>query len=206
MPKKHPQEVNDFLYANYKGIGSRELTEKLNERFGTSYTMQQVKSWKEIRHLKSGVDGGFKKGHIPHNKGKKIEQAPGSIEHRFRKDKRPYAYKPIGSERNGAGGYVYVKVRELQPGEPNGANFKLKQRVIWEAEHGPLKPNECVIFKDGNKKNFDLKNLAAVTRREHATMISHDLRSADPDLTATGVAAARLIIAIADRKGKQNGI
>ena len=71
-------------------------------------------------------------------------------------------------------------------------NFVPKQRLIWEQANGPLPPGYVVIFKDGNKRNFALDNLAAVTRYECMEMNRHDLFSSDPQATETGILLARL--------------
>ena len=206
MPKKYPQEVIEFIYANYKGISSEELGRRIQEKFGIEITPTRLKGWKAKYGLKSGYSKRFEIGNIPANKGKKIEQAPGSVATRFKPGHDFVRYREIGHERKGDNGYIYVKVREPEQGERTGANYIPKHRAIWEAEHGPLKAGECVIFKDGNKKNFDLENLAVVSRREHVVMNTLKLRTSDASLTEAGIAVAKLKVAIADRKGKTNGI
>jgi hypothetical protein len=57
---------------------------------------------------------------------------------------------PEGAERTNKNGYVYVKV---------DGKWRPKARVILEAEGHRFLPGEKVRFKDGNKANFDLKNL-----------------------------------------------
>lgn len=49
-----------------------------------------------------------------------------------------------------------------------------------------------IIFKDGNKRNFALDNLAAITKKERLDMNRHDLFSSDPQATETGILLARL--------------
>ena len=74
----------------------------------------------------------FKKGHVSHNKGKKM---PAEVYARcaptmFKKGNVTHNYKPVGSERVNVDGYVEVKVAD--PGK-----WRLKHRVIWEEAHGP---------------------------------------------------------------------
>lgn len=65
--------------------------------------------------------------------------------------------KPIGST-SLDNGYIYVKI--AQPDV-----WELKHRLIYEKFH-KIKKDEVVIFLDGNKRNFDIDNLKAVTRSE----------------------------------------
>jgi hypothetical protein len=47
-----------------------------------------------------------------------------------------------------------------------GKDRRQLQHVIWEEFHGPVPPGHQVIFLDGNKRNFDLQNLACMTSAE----------------------------------------
>ena len=66
-----------------------------------------------------------------------------------------------------------------------------KHRFLYEQAHGKVPKGSQVIFLDGDKNNFSLDNLAAVTRAENA-MLTFSLRSGDPALTQTGITAVRL--------------
>ena len=103
----------------------------------------------------------FKPGSIPPNKGKKLapdvyaKLAPTM----FRKGHAPVNHKPVGSERVNVDGYVEVKVAE-----PN--RWRLKHRVVWEAENGEIPPGHNVQFKDGNPLNVSPDNLYLISRSE----------------------------------------
>lgn len=73
---------------------------------------------------------------------------------------------PIGSERlHDSTGSMWVKVSHA--GERHCERWRPKQHVIWEELAGrPVPDNHCVIFKDGNKLNFDPSNLELISRRE----------------------------------------
>ena len=100
----------------------------------------------------------FKKNHTPQNKGMKQADymSPEKIAlcsaTRFKKGHRPANTKPLGYERTDKYGYILVKVAEPR-------TFRAKHRVVWEQHHGPIPSRHKVVFKDGNRKNFDIDNL-----------------------------------------------
>ena len=73
--------------------------------------------------------------------------------------------RPVGSEMAGSDGYVLVKVAEDATRPQSKDNWRPKQVVLWEREHGPLPPGHVVMFADHDKGNFDPANLVAVPRR-----------------------------------------
>jgi hypothetical protein len=107
----------------------------------------------------------FKKGQTPANKGKKISQylSPELIEKlkvtQFKKGQMPHNKKPVGYERINADGYAEIKVSE-----PNV--FKLKHRVLFEKENGPIPKGYNVQFADGNPLNFAPENLYLIHRSQ----------------------------------------
>lgn len=199
------EDAAKFILANYHGVGYAEMAKKIQERFGLTYTVTQMKSFYSNHHLNSGLTGRFEKGFVPANKGKKGWSAPGTERTRFPKGHLPATTKPIGYERVTRDGYTEVKVR-MRPSRPNcNDNFAPKHRLIWEATHGPIPPGHVIIFKDGNPQNFDLDNLAMVTKAERLVMARKGLFSSDPKLTETGIAIAKVKTAIYDkRKGKKS--
>lgn len=67
----YPKEIADFIHANYKGVGPKEMSEILNREFGRNYTQQQITGYYKNHKLNSGLDGRFKKGQESWIKGKK---------------------------------------------------------------------------------------------------------------------------------------
>jgi hypothetical protein len=100
----------------------------------------------------------FKKGHEPFNKGLKMnaelyEKCKPTM---FKKGSKPHNFKPDGSERIDKDGYTMIKF--------NG-KYHHKQRFIYEQHHEiKLPKNYAVVFIDGNKQNFMIDNLLAVSR------------------------------------------
>ncbi|GFE87717.1 HNH endonuclease [Steroidobacter agaridevorans] len=95
--------------------------------------------------------------------------------HKFRKDhvaikaRNSLNALPIGTERvhDTRSNIVLIKVATV--GKFHGEQWRPKQAVVWEqANSRKLPKNARVIFKDGNKRNFDPSNLHAfMSREEH---------------------------------------
>ena len=94
----------------------------------------------------------FQKGSVPFNKGMKGICAKGCEKTWFKKGQKPINHRPLGSERITVDGYTEVKVEE-----PN--KWRLKQQIVWEEHCGVVPKGYVLIVADGDKTNFDIKNL-----------------------------------------------
>lgn len=207
--RKYTPEHISFLAENIAGCHFTDLTEKFNRRFSFNLTVAALISLAARYGLHNGIDCGmnkgyeptqFKKGHIPANKSKKGKCANGCEKTWFGKGHRPWNYRPVGTERVNADGYVDVKVAD-----PN--KWRMKHVLIWEAVHGPVPKGHTIIFADGNKCHVELGNLILVTRGQLARLNQNHLIQSDGDLTRSGVIIADVIIKCAERKryGRRNG-
>ena len=104
----------------------------------------------------------FNKGHISHNKGKKMspdvyERVKNTM---FKPGQIPYNSKPIGYERIcPVDKILFIKVSERGP-------MVSKSRYIWEQNNGPIPKGSVVSFKDGNRLNCDIDNLFLTTQED----------------------------------------
>ena len=76
---------------------------------------------------------------------------------------------PIGTERMHTDDMIRIKVSKNE--------WVYKQRYIYEQYYGvKLKEDEYVVFKDGDKTNFDISNLKCVSRyvASHLRNASHN--------------------------------
>jgi hypothetical protein len=111
----------------------------------------------------------FPKGHVPANKG--LRRPGWSVGRgrmqttQFKKGALPHTWSPIGTEVTRKDGYVWVKVSEDV--KPARRNWKSKHQAVYEAAHGLIPPRHVVVFKDGNKRHFELANLELVTLAVH---------------------------------------
>ncbi|GEL67231.1 HNH endonuclease signature motif containing protein [Marinilactibacillus psychrotolerans] len=195
--KLFTDEQFQFIKENAVGIGNQELAKRINEKYGLLITPKQLSAWKKNHNIKSGLTGHFNKGRIPENKGQKqseymtTEAIEKSKATRFKVGQKPKNYKPVGTEVIASDGYWRVKVQD--EGEWYD-RWKLKHKILWEKENGPVPNGKILTFLDGNKLNIDLDNLKLVTRAEHLAMTRQNLRFDDPELTKVGAAIAAVSV------------
>lgn len=189
----YSNEEFEFIRDNIKGRTIKDLTEMFNKHFDLNLKTTQIRAFTQNHKLKSGVCARFKKGHTPHNKGKK--GVGGWEPTQFKKGHRPANYMPVGSERVNADGYVDVKIEDP-------SKWRGKHILTWEKVNGPLPKGHVIIFGDGNNRNFDINNLILVSRRQLLTLNSKGLIQKDADLTRVGVTIADLYAKIGKRKKK----
>ena len=189
--KQFPQHIKDFIADNHKGVGPTEMTQVLNNKFGTEYKKSQILSYYKNHNINSGLTGYFDKSHKPWNKGMKGLDIGGK-ETQFKKGHVPANYKPIGSERITIDGYTEVKVAD-----PN--KWRLKHRVIWEKENGPIPKGHVLLFGDKNQQNFNMDNLILISRNQLARLNQNNLIQTDAELTRTGIIIADLKIKMSER-------
>lgn len=125
----------------------------------------------------------------------------------FKSGNLPHNTKPIGYERLSRDGYIEVKVK-MRPSNPKcNDNFVPKHKLVWEAANGPV-PEGCVIaFKDGNRQNVSLENLACITRKQNAVLNHAHIRCDNPEAFDVCLAMADIKSAVSKRKKevKRNG-
>lgn len=113
----------------------------------------------------TGRDGRFRKGQVPHNKGKPMPYHPNSARTRFqpggRSGRAAELWKPIGTERVSKGGYRERKVNDDLPLQ---SRWRAVHLIRWEALHGPLPPGHALKCLDGERLNTDPANWRAVPR------------------------------------------
>lgn len=199
---KYTEDQIDFLIENNYGKTSIELAEMFNETFGTHITRKNIKTFRGNRHLDCGLTGRFEKGQKSWNKGKhwddfiSKEGQENSKKTCFKKGNKSWNCDSIGTEKwksdhknKGDEGFLYVKV---QDGTKQN-NWKQKHRLIWEQEYGPIPRGHKVIFKDGNRHNIKLDNLALVSNSQMLILNRHNLIFNECELTETGINIAKVI-------------
>lgn len=180
-----------FLRKKVTGRSYAELTRIFNKHFGLNLSLAQIKGTLKRYKLRNGLVGRFQPGQISHNKGKK--GFGGWEPTQFKKGHKPWNYKPVGSERVNADGYVEVKIADPK-------TWKGKHLVIWEKANGPVPEGYVIIFADGNQLNVTLDNLLFVSRKKLAVINKRGLISNNPELTKSGVIIADICLKIGERK------
>ena len=172
-----------------------ELVVLFNAEFGESKTEGQIRSFLKNHKIKSGRTGHFAAGKGPWNTGMKgLIQGGNSEVTRFKRGHTPLNHRPVGSERVNVDGYIEIKVAEPR-------TWRLKQRVVWERERGPIPPSHVIWFIDNDPLNCDIANLMVVTRAHHAVVNKLGLHLAAGELKQTTKLIAEVAIArMAGRK------
>lgn len=196
----YPEHIVRYIADNHHGIGPKTMAQLLNETFGTAYTHCQLKGYYANHDLNSGLTGRFEKGHIPPNKGRKGYCAPGAEKGHFKTGHTPHNKTPVGTVRVKSDGYLWQKIGE------GSREWRQLSHILWEQANGPI-PEGCrLIYKDGNKLNCVLDNLALVTLEENAVMNCAGLRSEVPRHTEIGILIAKVKIAATKRKKKVGAV
>lgn len=194
------KEQREFIIANVKGIGNKELTERFNNHFKINLKVSQIRAYKRNHKISSGLDGKFKKGQKPWNKGLK-GITTGGAQTQFKKGNTPHNRVPIGTERiDVKDGYIYVKI---QDGHLN-KNWKQKHVLIWEQHNGRVPDGHVVLFGDGDKRNFSINNLLLVSKGQLLKLNQHSLIKNNAELTRTGIIIADLYKKISDKRRVQS--
>ncbi|HEL2003128.1 TPA: HNH endonuclease [Streptococcus suis] len=184
MGKKiYTDEMKVFIFENYKGKTSQEVADLVNKHFGTSFTALQMKRFRGNHKLNSGLTGHFEKGRIPHNKGKKYPGMRNSGQ--FKKGDRPASYLPVGTVNYTTDGYPKIKVADPD-------KWEYLHRQTWEKHHGLVPDGHSVVFLDGDKTNWDISNLACLSKNEVVRMNRDGLFASDADLTKVGIGYTKL--------------
>jgi len=164
MNRTWTDDEEQYLIANYANTSNIELAKMLGKKDANAIGakashLKLRKSGQFLREsCKARTKGQFKKGLIPHNKGKKLSQETKEKlkPTMFKRGNRPHNAQPVGTETKDKYGYVWVKIAE--PSE-----WKLKHHIAYGE---PVPTGHKVIFLDGNKYNFERGNLQLVSNAE----------------------------------------
>lgn len=165
-------EEDRILIEKYETCEAAEIGQQLDRGITSVYNRAHILGLRKpvIYRSLAGKKGAthqlavahrFQKGIIPANKGKKMDPAVYAKCSRtmFKKGQIPTNHRPVGSERVNVDGYIEIKVAE-----PN--KWKLKHRVIWEQNNGPIPKGYNIQFKDSNPLNVCIDNLYIISRAE----------------------------------------
>lgn len=207
---RYPQGMFEFIRDNSWGVPSKDMAEMVNEKFGTNWTKDGMKQFRQRHGIKSGVTGWYQKGREPGNKGKKLEEYVGEeraaeIKKRiaptqFKKGQKAINEKPVGTIVVNVDGY---KLRKKSMTGDLWDRWEPLHRAVWEEHNGPIPPGMIVSFRDSNPLNCDIDNLMLITKGENAALTRFGYRSNDPDLTDAGLNVIRLKNAVKEKRKKK---
>ena len=182
----------EYLKEIAKGKSTYEITKMFNERFNLNLTRSKIRSAMTNRGITNKVDTRFKKGKVPDNGHRFYKDDPRGIPYRFKKGNVPQTKKPIGTikKRNG---YCWEKVEE-----PNV--WRQSHYILYEKHFGKIPDDKILVFKDKNKKNITIENLALISRKQLALLNRKDWISEDTMITDVGITLSELVITKSEKK------
>lgn len=179
VPQHHyTEQEREFLKENSPLMSRQELTDKFNEKFGTSQTKQSIISICSTLKFRCGNDGRFVKGQQSWVKGLSKEEwyahqteqgLRNIISGQYGKGRKRDSGYPVGHElwRNG---YLMVKTTDDES-IPCNKRWQSKQIIVWEQYHKTKVPKgHIVIFKDGDNTNFSIDNLLMISRKQSSVL------------------------------------
>lgn len=201
----YPAGMYEFIRDNSWGVPSREMAEIVNEKFGTSFSASGMKNFRARHKIRSGVTGWYQKGHAPGTKGKTLEEIchhdPEKLARvrstYFSKGHTPKNKMPIGTVLVKSDGYLWKKIGE------GAREWKQVHIMLWEEANGPVPDGMRLTFKDGDRMNVDLANLALVTPAENAVLTTKKLRSEAYAKDDIGLNIAKAYTAIKEAKKRK---
>lgn len=189
MSRKLSPNIINWLEENVPGRPWKETFRMFKQEFpGFEWNLDAMKRTCYKHGIHNGINAQFKKGNEAWNKGMKGLRTPGSEKGWFKKGQKSATEKPLGSEYT-SDGYVMVKVKM---DGPRDKRWKLKHVLIWEKYNGPVPKDSVVTFLDGNKRNFDINNLACIRKGVNSVLNIKKLRSQNKEIFETRVAQIEL--------------
>lgn len=205
---KWPRELKDFIRNNTWHVSSEEMSRMVKAEFGIDMTPEQVKGFRARHHISNGNTGWFQKNHPPANKGKKITEymSPEAVEKvrktAFKKGSRPPNEMPVGTEivNKYSDGY---RIRKVSMNGRQNERWKFVHRLVWEEHNGPIPEGGCIVFRDGDKMNCNIENLAMLTHAELSVMNKRGYFSDSPEVTDVGITLAKIRKAVTEAEKRR---
>lgn len=193
-----------------------------NERFDTSLTHEQIRSFARRLGVKNSIngDGRFKKGdgRGGHKTGEALKAfLEGGKATRFKKgEKTNYEY-PMYSERWRLEGSRKSRTLLIKVPGPNPYTRQFPSHLkyhwirkavwVWEQAHGKTPKGHCVVQTDGDPANCELDNLECVPRKV-VRMMNNPLhiprRSEDGETNRARFRMAQVKSAVAKRRKERS--
>ena len=181
----------DFIKENYRQLSLKDLAVAFNLHFGTSKSVDQLRSFTRNHKVKSGRTGCFDKGQTSWNKGVTGYMGPNKTS--FKKGSIPPNRLPVGTERITRDGYVEVKINEPNPYVPGQmTRWKLKHLYLWIKGNGPLPAGHMLTFLDGDKENCEPDNLMLISRAVNVYLNRNGYADLAGELKLTAIALAKV--------------
>lgn len=151
-------EEDAFLRAHYATRTGPQLAQLLGR------SNSSIKNRTIFLGLKKRTNSGqFKAGEHPWNKGLHYDVGGNSPRTRFKPGNRPHTWQPIGHVRITKDGYLQRKTADTGY---TPRDYVFIHHLVWRMHGNAVPPGHVLVFRDGDKLNFDINNLELVTRAE----------------------------------------
>lgn len=200
-------EEDAWLEENRPRMFRDELADEFYKAFGKRRTANSLICRCHRNGIHCDDDGRFQKGNPSWHSGMSVEEYKSHFTEesfakgKFKKGERSIAYKYDVGDEVVRDDYVYVKISD-DPTAPASQQWRTKQRVVYEKYHGEVPEGHQITFIDGDKRNFSIDNLAAITDAERMCITANNW-SGKGEITRTGIAYAKLKTAIKEAKKKR---
>jgi hypothetical protein len=203
------ESQKDFITELFPVSSYPEIIEKLNKKFGTAFSYNQVNNFCKTQglrkpHLIDPAIPDFIRSLMPLH-GEKVaalvnekfgtnynRKSIKGVMHSYgiksglknTSETSCGKYRPIGTEKLTKidGGFAW-KIKT-----PDGWQFK--HRYLWEQANGPIPPGHYVAFLNHNTMDCSLENLALIPNGVFAVMNRNGYFTNDRELTKTGLLLA----------------
>ena len=188
------QEV--FVESTYKNHSRQATFDLFDQRWPDIYTLSKLVSLIKRRKWTTTESGHYKPGNRPWSAGKKIGTSGRTAQTQFKRGNVPLNTKHLGHERLHKGGYVLIQVAEENPQTGYKHRYRLKHRVLWEQQHGPIPQGKLLRSRDGDKANCDPDNWVLLSRAENAWLTAKGYADVPEDYRDLMIATAKLDLKI----------
>lgn len=120
--------------------------------------------------------GQFRPGNRSWNQGMKGLDTGGHAGH-FKPGQRPASWNPVGHERVSQCDILERKVTDTGV---TRRDYRSVHSLVWEEHNGPIPAGHIVVFRDGDRRHFDIDNLELISRAEN--MRRNSIHQLPPEL------------------------
>ncbi len=195
MPKWEKWE-KDYLKKVYPDTNIKIICKYLNRKpdsiyrcackLGIKRTKEYISNLcrEQAKNNKGFIKTQFKSKYSPSNKGQKMDKElyDKCSPTMFKKGNKPSNTKEVGYLSLRADGYIYIKIAD--------SHWELLQRYVYEKFRGKIPCNHNIIFRNGNKTDFDISNLVAISNSE--LMSKNSIHNYPQELKETLLITAKL--------------